>query len=459
MRNQRDAERDGDCANEEAGETKRRKTFWASWTRRVVSSQLASRFASDFFWLTVASLAARVGALISVILVARILGAVVYGEFCLIRSTVNGFVVLASFGMGRTATKHVAELAATDKERVGRVIALNYVFSFISSAIVAALFCLLIPALYREIPEATRLIGQTRLASILLILSATVSAQAGVMSGFKAFRGLAIATAASGLGATPFFVLGAYWGGLTGAILGFASGALLNYLINGAFIYSQLKKRGIRYRFDEFWQERSILWNFCLPQTLASVTTGMAGTVATVILAAQENGLAEVAIFESARQIQTAVLYLPNIATQALLPTLTEFNALKNKARYIKTLKGNALLNLLLAVVTAAGASVLAPWAMRAFGKEFEGGVPTLVLLLGVGVILSVCNVCASALTSLGAIWSHFFLNAIWGALFLTGAWWAASRGAGAFGLAAASLLAYAVYLLCCLAFIRQRLG
>lgn len=428
------------------------------WIARFLSSRAAARFAGDFFWLTVASIAARVAALISMVLVARILGNIVYGEFCLIRSAVNGFVVLASFGMGRTATKYVAELTATDKARVGRIIALNYVFSYVSSAFVAALFCWAAPLFYREVPEASRLISQTRLSSILLILSAVVSAQAGVMSGFKAFRGLAVATAASGLGALPFFVLGAYWGGLSGAILGFASGAFLNYLINGCFIYRQLKTRGIRCRFDEFWQERSILWNFCLPQTLASVTSGMAGTVASIMLAAQDNGLAEVAIFESARQIQTAVLYLPNIATQALLPTLTEFNALKEKKRYVKTLKYNALANVSLAIVTAVAASCLAPWAMGAFGEGFEAGVSTLILLLGVGVILSVCNVCASALTSLGAAWGGFFLNAIWGTVFLFFTWRTTNSGAGAFGVATSSLVAYSVYLLCCVGFIRRRL-
>lgn len=443
-------------ANDRVGRTAKRRR--ARLVERWLPSRLASRFAGDFFWLTVASIVARIAALISVILVARILGNVVYGEFCLIRSTVNGFVVLASFGMGRTATKYVAELTATDKARVGRVIALNYVFSFVSSAIVAALFCCATPILYREIPEASRLIPEARLSSILLVSSAFVSAQAGVMSGFKAFRGLAVATAASGLGSVPFFVLGARWGGLRGAILGFATGALLNYLINGVFIYFQLKKHKIRYRFDEFWQERRILWDFCLPQTLTSVTTGMAGTVATVILAAQDNGIAEVAIFEAARQIQTSVLYLPNIATQALLPTLTEFNALKDKARYVKTLKYNALINVALASVTAVAASALAPWAMRAFGEGFDGGVSTLILLLGVGVILSVCNVCASALTSLGAVWSGFFLNAIWGTIFLLCAWRATESGSGAFGLAVASSIAYSVYLVCCVGFIKRRL-
>ena len=458
--NQSGAQISDDLSNERGDESKEgaREVRARRRGERWTSSCLASRFAGDFFWLTVASVAARIGALISMILVARILGNVVYGEFSLIRSTVNGFVVLASFGMGRTATKYVAELAATDRARVGRVIALNYVFSFVSSVVVAAFFCFLAPLLYRDVPDASRLMPEARLSSILLVLSAIVSAQAGVMSGFKAFRGLAVATAASGLGSVPFFVLGAYWGGLRGAILGFASGALLNYLINGVFIYFQLKKHGVRYRFDEFWQERSILWNFCLPQTLTSVTTGMAGTAATIFLAGQENGLAQVAIFEAARQIQTSVLYLPNIATQALLPRLTEFNALKEKKRYVKTLKYNVLLNVFLAVVTAIAASVLAPWAMRALGEGFEEGVSTLVLLLGAGVILSVCNVCASALTSLGAVWSGFFLNAIWGVVFLGGAWQATNRGGGAFGLAVASAVAYSVYLFCCLGFIKRRL-
>lgn len=416
--------------------------------RRVWERVRRSRLAGGFFWLTACSILARIGALIATILVARILGREVYGEFSLIRSTVNGFVVLASFGMGRASTKYVAELVATNKERVGRIIALNYVFSFVASAVVATLFCLGAPRLYADVVDAPRLIPQARLSAILLILSALVSAQAGVMSGFQAFRGLAIATAASGLGSIPFFVLGARFGGLSGAILGFASGALLNYLINGAFIYRQLKRHGIRYRFGEFWQEKEILWNFCLPSTLTAITTGLVGTAAAMILASQDGGIGQVAVFEAARQIQTAILYLPNMATQVILPTLAEQNAARNRRLYVQTLKYNALINVALASTVAVFVGLAAPWIMSAFGDGFEEGASTLIALLIGGVIASVCNVCASALTSLGAVWTSFFLNAIWGSVFLIGAWGAASTGRGALGVATASTVAYLVYLL-----------
>ena len=47
--------------------------------------------------------------LIATVFVARILGKIVYGEFGMIQSTVGMFGVFAGFGMGLTATKHVAE--------------------------------------------------------------------------------------------------------------------------------------------------------------------------------------------------------------------------------------------------------------------------------------------------------------------------------------------------------------
>ncbi|MBQ9127629.1 MAG: hypothetical protein IJY15_07705 [Thermoguttaceae bacterium] len=201
------------------------------------------------------------------------------------------------------------------------------------------------------------------------------------------------------------------------------------------------------------------MWNFCLPQTLTSVTTGMLGTITTIWLAEQNNGITEVAIFETARQIQTSILFLPNIATQTLLPTLTEFYALKNKEMYLKTLKCNACVNLALAASIAVAVAVAAPWIMRALGEGFETGVATLIVLLGVGVILSVGNVCASALTSLGAIWSGFFLNAIYGGVFLTVAWQTLNRGGGAVGLASASLAAQLFYLVLCVGVIKRALA
>ncbi|NOZ40854.1 MAG: oligosaccharide flippase family protein [Planctomycetes bacterium] len=60
--------------------------------------------------------------LVASILVARMLGKTVYGELGMIRSTVGMFGVFAGFGLGLTATKHVAEFRESDPERAGRIV-------------------------------------------------------------------------------------------------------------------------------------------------------------------------------------------------------------------------------------------------------------------------------------------------------------------------------------------------
>ena len=77
---------------------------------RIKASPLGYRLANGAFWSVSGAVASKGMMLVASIVVARMLTREVYGELGIIRSTVNMFVVFASFGMGMTATKYVAEL-------------------------------------------------------------------------------------------------------------------------------------------------------------------------------------------------------------------------------------------------------------------------------------------------------------------------------------------------------------
>ena len=62
--------------------------------------------------------------LIASMVVARILGKNEFGELGMIQSTVGMLGVFAGFGLGLTATKHVAELKHSNPERTGRILSL-----------------------------------------------------------------------------------------------------------------------------------------------------------------------------------------------------------------------------------------------------------------------------------------------------------------------------------------------
>jgi O-antigen/teichoic acid export membrane protein len=57
------------------------------------------------------------------------LGKTGYGELGMIQTTVGMFGVFAGFGLGVTATKHVAEFRRSDPARAGRIIGLSSVFA------------------------------------------------------------------------------------------------------------------------------------------------------------------------------------------------------------------------------------------------------------------------------------------------------------------------------------------
>lgn len=69
---------------------------------RLEESTIGLRLARGAFWSIVGASVSRGLMLAASILVARILGCEVYGEFSIIRSTVSMFLVFAGFGLGMT---------------------------------------------------------------------------------------------------------------------------------------------------------------------------------------------------------------------------------------------------------------------------------------------------------------------------------------------------------------------
>src|SRR5262245_26613534 len=98
---------------------------------------VAARVVRGSLWSLAGALLSRVLALVSAMLVARLLGKSIYGELGLIQSTIGMFGTLAAFGMGATATKYIAEFRNKDPQRAGRIIALSSAVSWSTGIILA----------------------------------------------------------------------------------------------------------------------------------------------------------------------------------------------------------------------------------------------------------------------------------------------------------------------------------
>src|SRR6266436_3623010 len=96
-----------------------RKILPSSVYERLTTSSIAKRLARGSLWSLFGSATARILVLVAMILVARVLGQVSFGELALIQSTLGMAGLMAGVDLGETATRFVPKYATSDPLRAG----------------------------------------------------------------------------------------------------------------------------------------------------------------------------------------------------------------------------------------------------------------------------------------------------------------------------------------------------
>ena len=418
-------------------------SFFKSAFDRIETSPIGYRLATGTFWSMVGAVTSRGLMLASTILVARILGKTVYGELGMIQSTVGMFGIFAGFGLGLTATKHVAEFRQSDPERAGHIIGLSELFSIITGGVMAAGLFLFAPWLAEHTINAPHLIGVLRIGALIILINALNGAQTGALSGFEAFKTIAYVNLFVGLISFPILVCGAYCGGLTGAVWALVINLGINWFLNHIALRKETRRYGVPFTFNQCNRELSILWKFSLPAVLGGIVVSPVIWICNAILANRADGYAQLGIFSAANQWRIAILFIPGMLAQVVLPMLSNLNNQIDYAKYTKVLKYNILINGGTALLMAACVALLARLIMRSYGPGFEQGLWVLVCLAFTTVLVSVNNVVGQAIASKGHMWVGLSFNTLWAIVLLFATFILIPLGYGALGLAIANLIAY----------------
>jgi O-antigen/teichoic acid export membrane protein len=359
----------------------------------VQQSPIGKRIVSGTFWSVIGNGLGKTFTFIAIIFVIRILGKEVFGEFGLIRSTATTFVVFSNFGMGLTATKYIAELLQTDKERVGRIISLTYLFTFFTSLIVAIAFYFAVPWFYESQLNTPHLTEVMRLGAVLLFLSTFMGTQISVMTGFRDFRGLAITTGLIGILSLPIYVLGARWYGIYGVMISVILCAVFNVIMNSMLIYRNINKYQLRYDFIKAYKEYSILWNSNLPIVICNILyVGMIWLVQ-IMLRLQHNGTTELGEYYAAQNIQIAFCFLPTLITTVFFPNLCEIGGTGQNRWYWNVVKKGFILQAVISLLILLPLFLFPNFFMGLNGDEFIGRG---FVLFAVGIWGWLCILCST---------------------------------------------------------------
>lgn len=415
------------------------------YINKVKSSEIGNRIASGAFWSFTGNAIAKVIVLIAGILCAHILTKEQYGEFGMVRSTINMFITFGTAGFGMTATKYIAEYKNICKEKVNSIYHLTNGFAFITATIISVVILLLSEYLASVTLKSPHLVNAIRVGALLLFVTVLNGAQNGTLLGFEDFKARSFNTLIGSIFEAIFMLIGAYLHGVTGAILGYGIGYIALYIANLLSIRKNLSKHGItslNRHVDK--NDLKLLYQFSIPAALSSFLVGPSHWVSRTILV-RTNGFSELAIYEAANYWNSLILFIPAAISQIILPILSSIPK-NDKIQFWKVLKINLYLNVIISTLLALGVSLLSPLMMASYGSGYSNCYGILIILVCATIFNVSSSVVGNAIVSKGKMWIGFIFNLIWAFLFILFSCLFIYLGNGAKSIAIALLISYTIH-------------
>ena len=411
----------------------------ASTLARIEASEIGYRLAKGAFWSIAGSVISRGLMLVATIFVARMLGKTGYGELGMIQSTVGMFGIFAGFGLGLTATKHVAEFRQNDPARAGRIIGLSGLVALVTGGLMALCLFIFAPWLAVHTINAQHLTGVLRIGALILFINALNGAQTGALSGFEAFKTIAYVNLFIGLVSFPMLVCGAYFGGLNGAVWALVINLCFNWLFNHLALRKEGRRYNVPFTLRKCSRELPILWRFSLPAVLSGAMVGPVTWACNAMLVNQPGGYGEMGIFTAVLVFQSMLLFVSGMLNAPLMSMVSNAGPkISDKLGIV-----NILSTWILGVIAAIPLLCFPEMTQILFGADFNtrSFTVTLSIVVFYTTIMMYKAGLARVLAANSLLWWGFFSNAFWAIILISSAvlfirW-------GAPGLAASFAVAY----------------
>ncbi len=367
-------------------------------------------------WILFGNLFSKILVFCATIAVTHILTKDLYGQLSIIRSTVQMFIAVSSFGIGATATKYIAEYRNKDARYAIRVYWMATLFIATMAVIAVCMLLLFSRYIANSMLHAPEIVNNLRVGAFILFFSLMNGAQSGALSGFEDFKHLSFSNILNGILEITFLPLGAYLWGLPGAVLGFGSCFLLVFIYNTYHVNSNFKCTGINIfsivkeiKLTDF----SILYKFSFPIALSSWLILVMYWVSKTMIV-KDADFTSMANYDVAEQFKAQLMFIPGILSQVLLPILTNRTAEKQSNEAKSMIWMNIRINIVITFSIFLIILLFGKYVLMIYGKEYTNTLP-LYILCFCAVIDSISNSYIPVIISSNKVWDILAFNLIWG--------------------------------------------
>jgi O-antigen/teichoic acid export membrane protein len=419
----------------------------AMWSRLSIALPIGSlrqRYLGGTFWLTLGTGLSQIATFVSMVIAARLLGSVTFGEFGIIQATLGIFSLFAGMGMGVTNRRYVAELRDKDPIRCGQIIQFSSIATLIAASGLTIILIMAAPYLAERVLNAPHLSLALRISAGLLLMNALNEAQIGALSGLENFRAVCWIYGFRAALTLVFVVAGVWLWGLPGMLLGMAGTAFTVWFLTRIVLKHLCRRLGIPVSFGRVPFESQILRKFTVPAVLAGFLPAIVFWIARAIIVRYPRGYAELGVFTAADQWTLVLAFIPSAMNNVAIPVLSNIYGNNDIHRFRMVALKSILAPICIATVFAGAIAIASPWIPQIYGKSFDGMSKILLLICLVGILRVNGGAIGALMASLNQMWWGVLFNMLWGASLIISTFLLADRGA--LGLAFAYLIAYLLH-------------
>ncbi len=377
------------------------------------------RMLSGAFSSSLAVFSSNISNLLTGIFLVHLLGKNIYGQYGMLRSTLNMFIIFSSFSLGMTATKYIAEFREQDKEKVGKIIGLSVCcISFL--AIVLFVACYLSADYLAEYSlNSVALAPKLRIGAWMILFAVLNSIFTGIFSGFESFSVIAKINIVGAIILLAGSFIGAKYWKIDGALIALSAYLAGMLILSVIFLHRELKRNNVSICFRKCFDEFSVLWRFSLPVVLGSILVTPVLWLGNSILIKSPAGYAAMAGLDVINQWKTALIFIPSIIGRITLPILSNLKASDRTADYFKAVKFNLLINSGITFLGAIVLSVFSKFILSLYGHGFAEYIVSFCIVMFTTVLNAANGIVGQIILSQNLAWWGFLFNVLWAVLFL----------------------------------------
>lgn len=349
-------------------------------------------------WAMLGSGFSQASSMGSSILLGRILGLEGFGNLALLQATIVMFGNFGEAGLSLTTTKFTSAWSKTDPPRAGRFIG----WALLITAALAVLSAFVLFGAQRFLTLSSSALGTREFAAAgaILIFDMLNRVQLGALAGIEAFSATARLQWLRGLLLLPVVYLGAHQAGLVGAIAGLGLVSLLVFAAGQMVLRKECAAVAVPLHYGRT-SEKGVYG------TSASLWAGswlLSGStwVVYVLMSKHSEGVTQVGLYNAADKFRIALVFLPQVLFQVILPMLSERRAAGDHAACRRIVAAALGGNAAITGTAAALVAFIAPGLMSAYGPAFARGANVLPLAAASAVAGGFYTIGGSALWAIG---------------------------------------------------------